>query len=151
MPQNGLKTTFSLRSLYSLLDQIYVQRRVSPLISSIGQAKKCSRDVAALAGSQHSLERIPPLFHGAGILTPSKAASRVLGRACACLGVCEHSTDIDLAIARWCQKRGFRHFCDFCCTLLGSAWRGGQESADTVDMENEVGACLQVKDLRTKT
>ncbi|EYC18881.1 hypothetical protein Y032_0026g1424 [Ancylostoma ceylanicum] len=39
----------------SLLEQIYVQRRVSPLISSIGQDRTCSPDVAAVAGSQHQL------------------------------------------------------------------------------------------------
>ncbi|EYC23604.1 hypothetical protein Y032_0015g2742 [Ancylostoma ceylanicum] len=37
----------------SLLEQNYVQRRVSPLISSIGQDKTCSPDVAAVVGSQH--------------------------------------------------------------------------------------------------
>ncbi|EYC30280.1 hypothetical protein Y032_0005g2555 [Ancylostoma ceylanicum] len=32
----------------NLLEQIYVQRRVSPLISSIGQNKTCSPNVAAV-------------------------------------------------------------------------------------------------------
>ncbi|EYC38002.1 hypothetical protein Y032_0750g2039 [Ancylostoma ceylanicum] len=37
----------------SLLEQIYVQRRASPLILSIGQANTCSPDVAAVA-DRHS-------------------------------------------------------------------------------------------------
>ncbi|EYC28089.1 hypothetical protein Y032_0008g330 [Ancylostoma ceylanicum] len=57
----------------NLLKQIYVQRRVSPLISSIGQAKTCSPDVAAVTGCQHSLERTPSLLYGADTLTLPKA------------------------------------------------------------------------------
>ncbi|EYC01949.1 hypothetical protein Y032_0103g3553 [Ancylostoma ceylanicum] len=45
----------------SLLEQIYVQRRVSPLISSIGQDKTCSPNVAAVAGSQH---QVPAFWSG---------------------------------------------------------------------------------------
>ncbi|EYB87359.1 hypothetical protein Y032_0264g613 [Ancylostoma ceylanicum] len=56
-------------ALRSLLEQIYVQGHVSPLISSTGQAKRCSPDLAAVAGSQHSLERIPPLLQGAAYRT----------------------------------------------------------------------------------
>ncbi|EYC06812.1 hypothetical protein Y032_0074g906 [Ancylostoma ceylanicum] len=35
-------------------------------------------------------------------------------------------------------KKGFRHFCDFCCTSLEPAWRGSQGSAGVTDMKNEV-------------
>ncbi|EYC28446.1 hypothetical protein Y032_0007g3227 [Ancylostoma ceylanicum] len=42
------------------LEQVHVQRRVLRLISSIGRVKTCSPDDAAVVGSQHSLERIPP-------------------------------------------------------------------------------------------
>ncbi|EYC12354.1 hypothetical protein Y032_0047g1437 [Ancylostoma ceylanicum] len=44
-----------------LLEQIYVQRRVSPLISSIGQDKTCSPDAATVAGSQH---HVPAFWSG---------------------------------------------------------------------------------------
>ncbi|EYB89191.1 hypothetical protein Y032_0234g3120 [Ancylostoma ceylanicum] len=44
----------------SLLEQIYAQRRVSSLILSIEQVNMCSPDFAAVAGSQHSLERTAP-------------------------------------------------------------------------------------------
>ncbi|EYC14734.1 hypothetical protein Y032_0039g126 [Ancylostoma ceylanicum] len=50
----------------SLLEQIYVQRRISPLILSIGEAKRCSIDGAAVANSQHSYERYPALLLGSG-------------------------------------------------------------------------------------
>ncbi|EYC43250.1 hypothetical protein Y032_0498g2511 [Ancylostoma ceylanicum] len=50
----------------SLLEQIYVQRRVSLLTFLVGQANTCSPEVAAVADSQHSLERVPPLLQGAG-------------------------------------------------------------------------------------
>ncbi|EYB83238.1 hypothetical protein Y032_0339g2952 [Ancylostoma ceylanicum] len=39
----------------TLLEKIRVQRRVSPLISSIGQDKTCLSDVVAVAGSQHQV------------------------------------------------------------------------------------------------
>ncbi|EYC12967.1 hypothetical protein Y032_0045g1188 [Ancylostoma ceylanicum] len=54
------KPVFRDRVCTSFLEQIYVQKRASPLISSLGQANTCSTDVAAVAGSQHSLERIRP-------------------------------------------------------------------------------------------
>ncbi|EYC39070.1 hypothetical protein Y032_0678g1452 [Ancylostoma ceylanicum] len=73
------------------------------LIDRTGQGV-FSSDIVAVAGSQHSLERRPPLLQGAETLT--------------------------------LRKRRFRHFCDFFCALLESAWRGGQESADAVDMKN---------------
>ncbi|EYB89158.1 hypothetical protein Y032_0235g3185 [Ancylostoma ceylanicum] len=57
----------------NLLEQIYVQRLVSPLISSIGQASTCSSNVAGVAGSQHNFERIQPLLQGASTLVLPKA------------------------------------------------------------------------------
>ncbi|EYB94949.1 hypothetical protein Y032_0165g28 [Ancylostoma ceylanicum] len=98
----------------SLLEQIYVQRRVSPLISSIGQDKTCLPDVAAVAGSQH---QVPAFWSG------SAPAPRI-------------------GYFVLIKKQSFRHFCNFYCTLLESAWRGGQESANIVDLRNEVVPCL---------
>ncbi|EYC29930.1 hypothetical protein Y032_0005g2341 [Ancylostoma ceylanicum] len=59
-PKMVFKPVFRDGVCTSLLQQIYVQRRVSPLTSSIGQDKTCSPKVAAVAGNQHSLERIRP-------------------------------------------------------------------------------------------
>ncbi|EYC23318.1 hypothetical protein Y032_0015g2586 [Ancylostoma ceylanicum] len=64
----------------SLLEQIYVQRRVSPLIPSIGQAKTCSPDVVVVAGSQRRLEEIPPLLQEVGTLTIPKTGFSLLLR-----------------------------------------------------------------------
>ncbi|EYB92870.1 hypothetical protein Y032_0189g1201 [Ancylostoma ceylanicum] len=59
----------------SLLEQIYVERRVSPLISSIGQDKTCSPNAAAVADSQHQVPAFgsgSTLLQEKGTLTLSK-------------------------------------------------------------------------------
>ncbi|EYC42510.1 hypothetical protein Y032_0528g2970, partial [Ancylostoma ceylanicum] len=88
-------------------------RRVSPLISSIGQDKTCPPDVAAVAGTQH---QVPAFWSGSapaprnGYFDPIK--NRVF------------VTSVTFTV------------------LLESTWRGGQESVNTVDVRNEVVPCL---------